>query len=210
MLTPSRWSLALTETPASRAGSKPAVSAGKHVSRSLGAARTAAEDCTKGSLALAPARPRGGLRKPLALAPARPRGGLWKLLWVLPLCRGICIHLHHSQSHCLLVTLLAAVAPSWLLLQRRLPGVLAAPVGRTRSGSMTRVVESARGHHTAATAQPRPCLPQKSTPRRPASCCCSWCPVTWPSSPSSPCLKASRSRATGPSCSCTCWRVWSR
>lgn len=187
MLTQSRWSLALTETPASWAGSKPAVSAGKRVSRSPGAARTAAEDCTKGSLALVPARPHGGLWKPLALALARLHGGLWKLLWVLPLCWGICVYLRHSQPHRLLVALLAAVAPSWLLLRRRLPGVLAAPVGRTRSGSVTRAAESACGHRTAVAAQPRPCLPQNSAPRRPASCCCLWCPATWPSSPSSPC-----------------------
>lgn len=197
MLTQCRWSLALTEAPfcptrPSHYGLalQPAVLAGKRVSRSLRAARTAAE----GAPALVPVRPHGGLRKPPRPPPP------------------------HSGSRRLLVGLLAAVAQSCLfLLQRRLPGVLAAPVGRTHSSSVTRAAEvrvatalQAPARASAATTQPRPCLPQKSTPRRPASCWCSWCPATWPSSPSSPCWRASRSRARGPLCSCTCWWAWSR
>lgn len=32
------------------------------------------------------------------MVPARPHGGLWKLLWVLPLCRGVCVHLPITAS----------------------------------------------------------------------------------------------------------------
>lgn len=151
MLTRCRWSLALTEAPfcptrPSHYGLalQPTVLAGKCVSRSLRAARTAAEDRAEGAPAVVPVRPHGGLRKPPRPPPP------------------------HSGSRRLLVGLLAAVAQSCLfLLQRRLPGVLAAPVGRTHSSSVTRAAGSARGH-CAAGSRPGLCNRHSATALPPA------------------------------------------